>query len=141
MTTWRFLRYWNFYVHYFIYYISISIPTFIIQGCWFQLWYLFFFNSFWFSTYKDSKFLKNWQSLKLFYTTFFYAENFNFFSKWLFSSKFFCHTVIFFSLKFLELFKIFQIGLRWYIGDASHINYLKPKNVLYILPQGWPFFW
>ena len=48
--------------------------------------------------------------------------------------------LFFFSLKFLDLFKFFQIGLRWYIGDVSYINYLKPKNVLYILPQGWPFF-
>ena len=64
-TTWRFLRY----LLCLIYYISISIPTSMIQGCWFQLWYLLFLIPCSFQLINTQSFYKiiyTGQSLKVF---------------------------------------------------------------------------
>ena len=84
MTTWRFFRNWNFYLLYLLHYIYKNIPTSIIQGCWFQIWYLFFQVPRGFQLIKSQscqKVVYTGPTSEVFYTIFLYRGNFNFFLK------------------------------------------------------------
>ena len=74
----------KFYLLYLLYYIYKNIPTSIIQGCWFQIWYLFFQVPCGFQLIKSQscqKVVYTGPTSEVFYTIFLYCGNFSFFLK------------------------------------------------------------